>query len=413
MTTTQATPPAPDHPSFGEREMIAMMAMLMSLQAFGMDVMLPALGEMDRELGAGGNDRQLVIGLYLLGSGVGAIFPGVVADRFGRRPVIAFALICYVGFSLACAFATDFTSLVAMRFGQGLGTAALSVMPATIIRDQMGGDKMARMMSLVMMVFMLVPLIAPALGQIVLDLAGWRAIFGLMVVTGVIVSGWVYLRLPETLAARNRQKIDPPTIARNMIAALSERSSVGYVLASGLIFGALFGFLNTAQQLIGEAFDAQEDFALVFAAAVSGLVLANFTNSRIVEKFGARRVSHTALFVFILTGGLQLLSSSNPDQTLIEFVVLLAVNMALLGFIGANFGSISMQPFYKISGAASSAQTFVRTIMGAVIGMLVGQAYDGSALPFAVALVCAGCGALLLVLISERGKLFTRPNAPN
>lgn len=399
--------------ALGERELIAMMAMIMSLQAFGMDAMLPALGQMGSALGADGNDRQLVIGVYMLGSGIGAILPGVVADRFGRRPVLAVALLLYFVFSLACSFVTDYDTMIALRFVQGVATAGLSVMPATIVRDQMGGDKMAKMMSLIMMVFMIVPLVAPAIGQVVLDYLGWRAIFDVMAFAGLAVGIWVYFRLPETLLDENRQAINPPTIVRNMVAALSDRGSIGYVVASAVIFGALFGFLNTAQQLIGEAFDAQEDFAFVFAAAVSGLVVANFTNSRIVERYGARRVSQTALFVFIFTGGLQLLSSSQPDQTLTEFIVLLAINMGLLGFIAANFGSISMQPFFAIAGAASSAQTFVRTATGAVLGMLIGQAYDGTALPFAIALVLAGVIALLLVLFSERGKLFTRPNAPS
>lgn len=403
-TTLQKAP-------LGERELIVLMALLMSLQAFGIDAMLPALGDIASGFGAGGNDRQMVIGAYFLGAGVGAFFPGAFADKFGRRPVLFFGLTCYIVLSVACALATDFWTLIGFRLMQGVGAAGLSVVPAAIVRDRVGGDRMARMMSLIMMIFLVVPIIAPGIGQLILLVASWRWIFGAMAVMGLIVGSWVWLRLPESLAPENAQDIKVGTILRNMGTALMRRDSIGYVIGSALVFGSLFGFLNSSQQLIGESFGAGNYFALIFGAAVLGMVAANFTNSRIVERFGARRVSHTALIAFLLITCVQVWSSSRPDQTLWEFVPLLSLAMAMMGFIGANFGSIAMQPFFHIAGAASSAQTSLRMITGAVLGSFIGNLYDGTALPLALAMLSCAILALLTVLFSERGKLFRRPNA--
>ena len=398
------------HPShtIGERELIVLMALLMSLQAFGIDSMLPALGVMAQEMGASGNDRQLVIGAYFLGSGIGAFFPGAFADRFGRRPILAIALLAYIGFSLACALVTDYTVLLILRLVQGLCCAGLSVVPAAIVRDHVGGDRMARLMSLIMMIFLLVPILAPAIGQGIMLVAGWRAIFGMMAFVGVLVSIWVWWRLPETLREDSKQEIDPATILRNMGSALWHRAAIGYVVGSALVFGSLFGFLNSSQQLIAETFGMGQYFAFIFGGAVVGMVVANFTNSRIVERFGARRVSHSALMGFILISLLQWISAGQADQPLWQFIVLMSLSMALMGFIGANFSSIAMQPFYHIAGAASSGQTAVRMVTGAVLGAFIGWQFDGTARPLALAMISCALLALAVVLFSEKGKLFGR-----
>ncbi len=395
-------------PELGERELIVLMALLMALQAFGIDAMLPALGQMAGEMGATGNERQFVIGAYFLGSGIGAFFPGAFADRFGRRPILAVGLVAYVVLSLACALVTNYDLLLALRLIQGLCCAGLSVVPAAIVRDKVGGDRMARLMSLIMMIFLLVPILAPAVGQGIMYVAGWRAIFGAMAVMGVGVGIWAWIRLPETLQAENKQEIDVPTILRNMGSAVFNRGAIGYVVGSALVFGSLFGFLNSSQQLISETFGMGDYFAVIFGGAVIGMVAANFTNSRIVEKFGARRVSHTALMFFIVISIMQYFSAGQVQQPLWQFIVLMSLSMAMLGFIGANFSSIAMQPFFHIAGAASSAQTALRMSTGAILGAVIGSLYDGSARPLAVSMLSCALLALAVVLFSERGKLFGR-----
>ncbi|MEY2941992.1 MAG: hypothetical protein RLY97_6 [Pseudomonadota bacterium] len=399
-------------PGFGHmgiREFIVMMAMAQALQALAIDAMLPALGIISQELGVtSDNQRQLVVGIFLIFAGLGALVPGTLADIYGRRPVMLVCLAGYVVFTLAGAFATSFTMLLLSRAILGLCSAGLAVLPAAIIRDRMEGDAMARMQSTVSLVFMVVPMLAPSMGQAVLLLANWRWIFGAMAILGLAVYGWVYLRLPETMDSAYRQRISPTDIARTMGAVTTNRSALGYVIGMGLTQGAMFGYINSTQQLMGEHFGAGALFPLIFGGMALCMAATNFINSRIVERFGARRVSHSAVLAYICVSALQLWLASRDGETLWQFVPVMTLNMCLMGFIGANFGSISLQPFAQTAGAAASVQAFIRMVMASVLGALIGNAYDGTARPLAVALLGAGVGSLILVLYSEKGRLFRR-----
>ncbi|GIX19793.1 MAG: Bcr/CflA family drug resistance efflux transporter [Erythrobacter sp.] len=397
---------AGQRPPLGERELLWMMAMLMALNAFGIDAILPALDALADDLGVAGNARQFVIGVYLLTGGIGSLVPGALADRFGRRPILLGAVAIYVALSAASALAPSYDALIALRAAQGFFAAAIIALPPAIIRDRVGGDRMARMMSLIFVIFLMVPAIAPSIGEAILQLGSWRAIFAAMALLGIAVGLWVHLRLPESLAPAHRQPIRPGAIAANMLRALSTPSVTGYVLGSALVFGALFGFINSAQQLISHTFGAGPIFPLVFAACAGSMALASWSNSRIVERFGARRVSHTALFAFIAVSSAQVIFAFQPHEALWQFAPLMAINMALLGFIGSNFGAIAMTPFFAIAGAASSAHGFVRMTMAALLGGAIGYAYDGTARPLALALLASGLACLVLVLWSEKGRLF-------
>ena len=387
--------------------------MTMALQAMCIDAMLPALGQIAAELHVTDpNRRQLVVGVFLFAAGFGSLVPGALADRYGRRPVLFVCFAGYIVLSLACALVHNFTVLLVLRALQALFSAGLAVMPAAIIRDRFSGDAMARMMSTISVVFMIVPMLAPTFGQAVLLVASWRWIFSGMAVMAMMVGVWVYLRLPETLHPEYRQAIKPRTIAVNMWQAASNRLAMGYVLGGALLIGSLFGYINSAQQLIGEHFGAGERFPLMFAIMAGGIAVANLTNSRIVERFGARRVSHSALLVFIAVGAVQVWLSHQPHETLGQFIPLMTLNCAMIGFTGANFGSIALQPFARIAGAASSLQAFLRMAFGSALGAIVGQAYDGSARPLSWALLGCGLAAMALVLYSEYGRLFRRLTRP-
>ena len=403
--------PAPER--IGEREFIALMAMMMALQALGIDAMLPALGEIARDLAvADPNQRQLVVAVFLFAAGFGSLLPGVMADRFGRRPVL---LVCFAGYallSIACALVTSFTMLLVFRAFMALASAGLAVLPGAIIRDRMSGDRMARMMSTIIVVFMFVPMIAPSFGQAVLLLGGWRWIFGGMAAMAVMVGVWMFLRLPETLNPEFRQPVNVGTIAGNMWQSAKDRTAIGYAMGSAMLSAAMFGYINSSQQLIGEHFGAGDKFPLIFALIAGGMAIANFSNARIVERFGARRVSHTALLAFIAVSTVQVWRAYSGGETLWQFVPLMMANICLMGFIGANFGSIALQPFARIAGAASSFQSFLRMVVGALLGGLIGQAFDGSARPLVTALLATGLIALILVLYSEHGRLFRRLTPP-
>ena len=389
------------------------MAMTMALQAMCIDAMLPALGNIATELNvADPNRRQLVVGVFLFAAGFGSLLPGALADRYGRRPVLFVCFGGYIVLSLACALVTDFTALLVLRTVQALFSAGLAVLPSAIIRDRFAGDAMAKMMSTISVVFMIVPMLAPTFGQGVLLVASWRWIFGGMAVMALVVGVWAYLRLPETLHPDYRQPVEPKRIAMNMWEAASNRAAIGYVMGGALLTGGLFGYINSAQQLIGEHFGAGPRFPLMFAIMAGGIAAANLTNSRIVEKFGARRVSHSALLVFIVVGALQVWLSHQPHETLVQFIPLMTLNCAMIGFTGANFSSIALQPFARIAGAASSLQAFLRMACGSALGAFVGQAYDGTARPLSWALLLCGLAALALVLYSENGRLFRRLTPP-
>lgn len=386
-----------------------MMAMVMALNALAIDAMLPALPAIGKGLGvAVANDRQYVISVYIFGTAIGALIYGPLADRFGRKGVFVPALIVYSIFAIGCGLATSFPMLLALRFGHGLVSAALGVVVVAVIRDLFSGDAMAKRLSLIFLVFMIVPIIAPSIGAGVAALAGWRAIFLVLAGMGLVMLVWLR-RLPETLDPADVRPLDFRTMVAGWATVTRHRRAAGYMLASGLMQGALFGYINSSEQIIAEVFDAQTLFPLVFACVAVGIAIANFSNAAIVERFGARRVSQTAVFAFMATGLAQIVAAMSGAETLVMFTALMMVNVGLVGFIGSNFGSIAMEDFGHMAGIASSYQSFAKALVAAGLGAFIGQQYDGTTLPLAFAFMASAVVALLLVLWAERGKLFTRP----
>lgn len=408
-------PVSPMHAlKLGKAELVALLALLMSLNALGIDAMLPAVDEMASELGAAdGNDRQLIIAVYTIMMGVGCLVPGSFADRFGRRPIILLALAAFVTLSLVTAVLTHFESMLVVRGVTGLLCAGLMVAPMAIVRDLYEGDHMARLMSTISAVFITVPVFAPSIGQAIMLAGSWRLIFVALAVVGAIAAVWVWVRLPETLRREDRQEVILPVIARNMASALMNRGSIGYTLGTLFVMGSVFGYVNSGQQLYQQAFGVDDaTFPILFGGTAVMMAITNIVNSRIVTRFGARRVSHTGVLMFIAVSALQVWSSHVHPGDIRWFLPLMSVNLALLGFLGANFGSIAMQPFAHIAGSASSVQTFFRMFGAALVGMVIGQAFDGTPVPFAWSLLICSTVALLLVLYSERGRLFRRLNYP-
>ena len=393
----------------GDREMVFMMAMIMALNALAIDSMLPALPAIGEGLGvAAANDRQYVISTYLAGIGVGSLFYGPLADRFGRKGVLVPAILAYTAFSIGCAMANSFPLLLALRFGHGLISAALGVVVVAVIRDLFSGDAMAKRMSLIFLVFMIVPIIAPTMGAAITAVADWRAIFVVLAAMGGVMLLWLR-RLPETLEPCDVRPLDWRTILGGWATVTRHRRASGYMLASGLMQGALYGYLNSSEQIIAEVFDARSWFPLVFACVAVGIAIANFSNAAIVERFGARRVSQTAVLAFIATSIVQIAAAVSGVESLSMFTLLMMVNVGLIGFIGSNFGAIAMEDFGHMAGVASSYQSFAKTLLGALAGALIGQLYDGTTLPLAYAFLASAAMGLLLVLWAERGRLFTRP----
>ena len=393
----------------GSREMTFMMAMVMALNALAIDSMLPALPAIGESLGvAVANDRQYVISTYLLGIGMGSLFYGPLSDRFGRKGVLVPALFAYVAFSIGCGLANSFPLLLALRFGHGMVSAALGVIVVAVIRDLFSGDAMAKRLSMIFLVFMIVPAIAPTIGAGITAVADWRAIFIVLAAMGVVMLLWLR-RLPETLEPADVRPLNLPTMIAGWATVTRHRRAAGYMIASAMMQGALYGYLNSSEQIIAEVFGARSWFPLVFACVAAGIAMANFSNAAIVERFGARRVSQSATFAFMATSIVQIAVALSGAETLWMFTLLMMVNVGLIGFIGSNFGSIAMEDFGHMAGVSSSYQSFCKTLLAAAMGALIGQLYDGTTLPLAYAFLVSGVIGLALVFWAERGKLFTRP----
>lgn len=384
---------------------------MMALNALAIDAMLPALPAIGEALGVvEDNSRQWVITAYLLGFGGAQLVYGPLADRYGRKPVLMFGLAVYVIFSAAAAFAPTFDLLIAARVATGIGAASMRVLAVSIVRDRYSGRQMARVMSLSFLVFLGVPIIAPTLGQLVLSVAPWPWIFGVLALAGSAYLVWAIIRLPETLAAENRRAIQAGRIADGYRQAITNRQSIGYTLAMTAITGALFAFINSSQQIFFDVFEAPQLFAGTFAAIASGIAVASLLNARLVERLGSRLLSHIALLGFITFGAVHAAVTITGHETLITFAVLQGLTMFCFGFVAGNFGSMAMEPMGHIAGTASSAQGFIQTVLGSLVGFWIGQQFDGTVVPMTVGITTCGVVALGFVLLAEKGRLFVGRN---
>lgn len=399
-------------PGPGFAEFVALVAAMMAINALSIDAMLPALPNIGESLGvADENTRQWVVTAYLLGFGGAQLAYGPLADRYGRKPVLLIALTLYTLFTAVAAFAPTFTLLLAARFLMGVGAAATRVLAVSIVRDRFAGRTMAKVMSLTFIVFLLAPIIAPSMGQAILWVAPWPWIFGALAAVGGVILIWSALRLPETLKPEDRTPISVSAIGNAFRIALTTRMAVGYMLASTAMIGALFGFINSAQQVFAGPLQRAEWFTTVFAGVALFMGVSSFLNSRIVERLGTRRVSHTALLGFIAFAAAHLAVSLTGYETIWTFIVLQSGMMFCFGLVGSNFGSMAMEPLGHIAGTGSAVQGFVSTLGGAVLGFLIGQAFDGTTTPLTAGYTACGVLALVVVLWTERGRLFRSHNS--
>lgn len=400
--------------SLGKAQFIALCAALMALNALAVDIMLPGLQQIGVSLNVEDeNSRQFVVTAYLIGFGIAQLFFGPVSDRFGRRKPLFFGFVIYVISAFAITLSPTFTVLLALRFVQGIGSAATRVVTVSIIRDVYGGRQMAEVMSLIMMVFMIVPVIAPGTGQVLLLLGSWHWIFAFMGVGGALVALWTYRRLPETLAPEDVRQFTVKVILDGFRIVVTNRSALCYTLASSVIFGALFGFINSANQIYIEIYKLGPYFPLAFAGVATFMALSSFVNSRLVGRFGMRRLSHGALLGFIAVNGIWLAAEILGPHPLPFplFIGLFSISMFQFGWIGSNFNSLAMEPLGHVAGTASSVLGFTTTIGGAALGAMIGQAYDGTALPLVGGYFVLSVVGLVFVLIAEKGKLF-QPHNP-
>lgn len=384
-----------------------MAASFMALNALGIDIMLPALPQIASEFGVvDGNDRHLVIIVYMLSFGVAQVFYGPLSDSYGRRPVLLWSMGLYLLATIGCVVAQDFNTFLIARGLQGAAAAAARIIAVAVVRDMMSGREMARVMSLAMMVFMVIPIIAPAIGQLVLLVGPWRWMFGFLMLGGLIVTAWTWFRLPETRPQELRTPLRLGSALVSYAAIARERQALGYAIASAFLFGALMAYITTSQQIFAEHYTMGSMFPLAFASVALSMSMASFLNSRLVMRLGMHRIGHTALIAFTLMSavhGAILLSGPTP---LWLYLSLLALTMLLFGMIGANFNAIVMEPLGARAGAGAAFYGFATTVGSSLVGAGIAAMYDGTPAPFILGSAAVGALALLCVFITERGKLF-------
>ncbi len=388
-------------------EFVLLMALLMALTALSIDIMLVALPDIDRAFAiADPNDRQLVVTAYMLGFAVGQPFYGPLSDRFGRKPILAIGLVVSALGAVGAFMAPDFGALLSSRALQGLGAAAPRVLAVAIVRDRFAGRHMARVMSFVMMVFIIVPVVAPMMGQGLMVLGPWQWIFALLAVVTVLLLAWAGIRLPETRPAEDRLPLSGRALGDAARLVLTTRRTVGYTVATGFMFGGLMTYLGSSQQIFVDVYGLGIGFPLIFGAVASVMAIAAFGNAQLVERLGMRRVSHAALIGYVVACGVLAIMGYPERPPLLGFCIFLAATFFCFSLMMPNFSALAMEPLGHVAGTASSFIGFYTTAAGAFLGWLVGQAFDGSVRPLAIGFTVFGVAALLIVLATERGRLF-------
>ena len=388
-------------------EFVALVASLMALGALGTDAMLPALPAIGEALGvADENSRQFVVSAFLGGFGVAHLIHGPLVDRYGRRRVLLWAIAGYVVANVAAALAGSFTLLIVARIAGGSTVAATRIATMALVRDCYHGRAMARVMSIAFMVFMVVPVLAPSVGQVVLLFGDWRTIFWVIAGTAALLWGWIALRLPETLTPEAASPISLRQIAAGWRVVLGDRAAVGYTLAATALMGGLYGYLNSVQQIMFDTFRHPQLLAAVFAGTAATMAAANLFNARIVMRVGTRRIAHAAVIGLIVLAAIHLLLAEAGLDSLLAFAVMQALTMACFGLASSNFSAMAMENMGGVAGIASSAQGFAGITVGVLVGIVIGQAFDGTTVPMIAGFLVVGLLALAAIAWTERGRLF-------
>ena len=387
-------------PSMKPGEFVAFVAALMAVNALGVDLMLPALADIGHQLGiATANHRQWIITAYMLGFGAGQLVYGPLADRYGRKPILLLTLAGFVAASIFAAGSQTFAALLGARVLQGLMSASTRVLAVAIVRDRYSGRQMARTLSVAQMIFFLVPIMAPSLGQVLLAIGPWRFIFYALAMTG------------ESLPVDRRTPLSLGALRHAYTLTLTNRFSAGYAVAASMTFGGIIAFVSSAQQIFVDQFQAGERFTILFAVCAFSMGCASFANSRLVERLGTRLISQAAVFALIGLSLLHIGVIATGLESLWTYMLFQALSMTCIGLCGSNFGAMAMEPVGHIAGTASSIQGFITSVGAVIVGSLIGQSYNGTTYPLAIGYLAIGMGVLAVVYAVEGGKLFRARHA--
>ena len=391
----------PPKPSIGPTEFIILMATLMSLMALAIDAMLPALDLIGLSLGVEDpNDNQLIISSLFLGMAMGLMLYGPISDSYGRKITIYLGVSIFLIGDVISILSDDFSLMIIGRLCQGFGAAACRVITIAMIRDRFDGPKMAKVMSLIMMVFIMVPVLAPSVGQVILLFASWRAIFFLLLAFALIGVIWLHLRQPETLAIEKRLPFSLSVIGQGISETLKHPQSRTYTIAAGIMFGAFIGYLSSAQQILQIQYQLGSTFSLYFGFLALAIGMASFANSKLVMIFSMEKLCIIALTLISLLSLLFYFYAShyNGQPPLVALMSYLSLTFFCLGILFGNFNTLALHPLGHIAGVATSVISTLQTLLSVMVGYVVGQAYDGGVLPLVGGFLI--CGAITLLLMA-------------
>lgn len=403
----------PNHSGISSTEFTILVALLMSIVAISIDALLPALGIIGSELGAvTANQPQLLISMLFLGMAIGQLICGPLSDALGRRPILFSGFALYLVGTIMCHQADSLEALMIGRFIQGLGVAGPYISAISLVRDLYHGAQMARVMSLVMMIFVLVPAIAPSLGQIILLLTDWRGIFEMYLLYAVLLIGWVGLRLKETLPKENRIPFTRKGFMDGFKEVLTNRITASYTLCMGLFFGSFMGYLNSSQQIFQVQFETGNLFSVYFGVLALVLGFSSLINSRIVEKHGAKTIAFRAISTVVVSSAIFLGLHAFMAISLWMFLVYAAILFFCFGLLFGNFNALAMEPMGHVAGIASAVIGSVSSIMSMSIGAIIGQMYDNTLVPLSSGFMLMGFISMMIIYWAEKGRNPAESNEP-
>lgn len=389
-------------------EFIGIVAGLMALNALAIDIMLPALPQMQLDFQfTDDNHRQRVVTFYVMGLGLSQIFYGPLMDRFGRKPILGVALFVYVAAGIACLIAPEFETLLLARAIQGASAGATRVVAGAVVRDFYAGRRMAQIMSTVMMIFMIAPIIAPSLGMgLLIAFDDWQAVFWGLIVYGVVIGGWAMIRLPETLDPKHRRPLNLPSTLSAYGEVLSTRVAAGYMIASAGVFSTLFSYVASSEQLFSEVYGLTDSFPLWFAGVAACMGVSNLMNSRLVMRFGMRRLSHSALIFLLCVNVVHAILAASGMASFMVFYTLMMLSFLMIGFIGPNFTATAMEPMGHMIGIASALYGCMTTLGSGYFGGVIADQFNGNTSSVFIGNSIAVLVSLIAVFVAERGRLF-------
>jgi len=388
-------------------EFVVLFSLTTSLIALSIDAMLPALRDIGESLAVeDANDTQFIITLFIFGMVFGEIFFGPLSDAVGRKRAILAGLAIYAAGAVIAMTANSLEMILVGRFVQGVGVSGPKIASRALIRDLYEGAAMARIMSFIMMVFILTPMLAPALGQLVLTVADWRAIFFAFLALAALVGAWLQLRQPETLPPDRRLAFSPGTIFANARLILRHGPVMAYTFSAGFIFGALLLYLSTSQALFFDLYDVEETFPLYFAILALGIGLAAFSNSQLVMRLGMKPLALGALAGLIVFGSALFGVAAAYDGVppFPAFMALCFMVFFCNGLLFGNLNALAMQSLGRVAGLGASIIASVSSLVAVVLAVTVGRFYDQTAQPLAVGFILAGAASLALVLAVRKSQ---------